>query len=128
MRDEGKGEGGTGKEGLVGAHVSIAGGLALAPARGAAVGATAIQVFTKTPNQWREPPVGEAQAAAFRAALVAHGIRAVVAHDSYLINLASPDRALWRRSLRSFTAELARCRALVSFVRMSTHSDAFFPS
>jgi len=97
---------------LVGAHVSSAGGVALAPARGAAVGATAIQVFTKTPNQWRDPVIDDGEAAAFRAALAAHGIRAVVAHDSYLINLASPDPTLWHRSLRSFIAELTRCRAL----------------
>ena len=99
-------------EDLVGAHVSTAGGLALAPARGAAIGATAIQVFTKTPNQWRDPAIGAGEVAAFRAALADHGIRAVVAHDSYLINLASPDPALWRRSLGAFTAELARCRSL----------------
>lgn len=97
---------------LLGAHVSTAGGIALAPARGAAIGATAIQVFTKTPNQWRDPQIRDDEAAAFRAAIAASGIRAVVSHDSYLINLASPDRSLWRRSLRSFTAELARCRAL----------------
>jgi deoxyribonuclease-4 len=109
MRDEGRG---TRDAELLGAHVSTAGGMALAPARGAAIGATAIQVFTKTPNQWREPTIGAAEAAAFRAAVAAHGIRAVVAHDCYLINLASPDPALWRRSVRSFTAELTRCRAL----------------
>lgn len=97
---------------LVGAHVSTAGGVALAPARGAAVGATAIQIFTKTPNQWREPAIGDAEIAAFHAAVATHGIHAVVAHDNYLINLASPDHALWRRSVRAFTAELARCRAL----------------
>jgi deoxyribonuclease-4 len=97
---------------LLGAHVSTAGGVHLAPARGAHIGATAIQVFTKTPNQWREPALTAAQAAAFRAAVRAHGIRAVVSHDSYLINLASPDDALRRRSIAAFTAELARCRAL----------------
>ena len=97
---------------LLGAHVSTQGGVARAPARGAAIGATAIQVFTKTPNQWREPALRDADIAAFRAALAASGIRAVVAHDSYLINLASPDPALRARSMRAFTAELARCRAL----------------
>jgi deoxyribonuclease-4 len=97
---------------LIGAHVSTAGGVALAPARGAAIGATAIQIFTTTPNQWRERTITPQEAAAFRRALAAHRIRAVVAHDNYLINLASPDPALWRRSVRAFTAELARCRAL----------------
>jgi deoxyribonuclease-4 len=97
---------------LLGAHVSTAGGIDLAPARGRAIGATAIQVFTKTPNQWREPTLSADRIAAFRHARRAAGLRAVVAHDSYLINLASPDPALRRRSLTSFTAELERCRAL----------------
>lgn len=97
---------------LLGAHVSTQGGVAAAPARGSAIGATAIQVFTKTPTQWREPTLTAAQAAAFRAALAQSAIRAVVSHDSYLINLASPDDALRARSMRCFVGELARCRAL----------------
>jgi deoxyribonuclease-4 len=97
---------------VLGAHVSTQGGVAEAPARGRAIGATAIQVFTKTPNQWREPALREPEVMRFRAALVASGIRAVVSHDSYLINLASPDDALRGRSEAAFTGELARCRAL----------------
>ncbi len=97
---------------LLGAHVSTQGGVAEAPARGVAIGATAMQVFTKTPNQWREPTVRDADAAAFRSALAASGIRAVVSHDSYLINLATPDEALRAKSIRAFTGELERCRAL----------------
>lgn len=97
---------------LLGAHVSTDGGVALAPGRGVAIGATAIQVFTKTPNQWREPRLAEAAVAGFHAALAASGIRAVVSHDSYLINLASPDEALRQKSVAAFTGELNRCRAL----------------
>jgi len=96
---------------LLGAHVSTLGGLALAPARGAAIGATAIQVFTKTPQQWREPAVSAEEIAAFRDALVANGIHAVVSHESYLNNLASPDPALRDKSAQAFTRELERCRA-----------------
>jgi len=96
---------------LLGAHVSTLGGLALAPARGAAIGATAMQVFTKTPQQWREPAVSAEEIAAFREALVANGIHAVVSHESYLNNLASPDPALRDKSARAFTRELERCRA-----------------
>lgn len=96
---------------LLGAHVSTLGGLALAPARGAAIGATAMQVFTKTPQQWREPAVSAEEIAAFRDALVANGIHAVVSHESYLNNLASPDPALRDKSARAFTRELERCRA-----------------
>jgi deoxyribonuclease-4 len=97
---------------LLGAHVSTVGGVAEAPARGAAIGATAIQIFTKTPNQWREPSLDAAVVDRFRAASTRYGIRAVVAHDSYLINLASPDAALRAKSVRSFIGELTRCRAL----------------
>src|SRR5439155_1218952 len=97
---------------LLGAHVSTQGGVARAPERGVAIGASAIQIFTKTPNQWREPVLDDDVVVAFRAALAASGIRAVVSHDSYLINLASPDEALRERSVAAFTAELARCRSL----------------
>jgi deoxyribonuclease-4 len=97
---------------LLGAHVSTAGGVDLAPARARAIGATAMQVFTKTPNQWREPAIGPALARRFRAEVRQSGVHAVLAHDSYLINLASPDPQLSARSIASFTAELRRCHTL----------------
>ncbi|MFN0179647.1 MAG: deoxyribonuclease IV [Gemmatimonadales bacterium] len=97
---------------LLGAHVSSAGGAQLTPERARAIGATAIQLFTKSPNQWKEPRIGADQAAAFRQARHAAGIGAVVVHDSYLINLASPDSAMRTRSVQSFIAELTRCTAL----------------
>ena len=98
--------------GLLGAHVSVQGGMATGPARGAAIGATAIQVFTKTPNQWREPTLSAETCGEFRRAWGRSGITTIVAHDSYLINLATPDPVLAERSRASFTAELERCRAL----------------
>jgi deoxyribonuclease-4 len=102
---------------LLGAHVSTQGGVATAPARGTAIGATAIQVFTKTPNQWREPVVPTEARTAFRRELDRSGIVSIVAHDSYLINLASPDPALQARSEASFRAELERCEMLgIGFV------------
>ena len=97
---------------LLGAHVSTAGGVATAPARGVAIGATALQLFTKTPNQWREPEISADTAEAYRTELKKSGIRSVVAHDSYLINLASPDEVLRARSMTSFMAELTRCNRL----------------
>jgi deoxyribonuclease-4 len=97
---------------LLGAHVSTQGGVEHAPERGATIGATAIQIFTKTPSQWREPMIAPVQVKVFRAGLAAARIRAVVAHDSYLINLASPDERLQERSRQSFVMELQRCRAL----------------
>ena len=97
---------------LLGAHVSTQGGVHTAPGRGVEIGATAIQVFTKTPNQWRDPEVSPAGAESFRKSWVDSGIAVVVSHDSYLINLASPDPVLNRRSVESFTAELTRCHLL----------------
>jgi len=96
----------------LGAHVSTQGGVATAPARGVAIGASAIQVFTKTPSQWREPVWEKDVAEAFRRELARSGIARIVSHDSYLINLASPDRVLRARSEASFRAELGRCAAL----------------
>jgi len=97
---------------LLGAHVSTQGGVAAAPDRGRAIGATAIQIFTKTPNQWRDPVIAPETVRAFRERLQRSGIAAVVAHDSYLINLASPDPVLWEKSVAGFMRELERCRAL----------------
>jgi deoxyribonuclease-4 len=96
----------------LGAHVSTQGGVHRAPGRGVTIGATAIQLFTKTPNQWREPQIGREVYESFQAELAQSGLRAVVAHDSYLINLASPDPVLNDRSITSFVAELERCRGL----------------
>jgi deoxyribonuclease IV len=96
----------------LGAHVSTEGGVVNAPERARAIDSACLQLFTKQPNRWAEPQVGEAAAAAFREARSAHGIRVAGAHDSYLINLSSPDRALWDRSLASFESELRRCTAL----------------
>jgi deoxyribonuclease-4 len=97
---------------LLGAHVSVQGGVQTGPGRGLAIGATAIQVFTKTPNQWREPVLAEETVAEFRRERDRTGITNIVSHDSYLINLASPDPVLAARSADSFVAELRRCHAL----------------
>ena len=96
----------------LGAHVSTQGGMATAPARGIAIGATAIQVFTKTPNQWRDPVIDDVAGEHFRKTFSDSGLQAVIAHDSYLINLASPDPVLHRRSTAAFTSELRRCTTL----------------
>jgi len=97
---------------LLGAHVSSQGGVASAPRRGAAVGANAIQLFTKTPNQWREPVIAAETVERFRIEVTRYGLEAVVAHDSYLINLASPDPVLRARSIESFRSELVRSQSL----------------
>jgi deoxyribonuclease IV len=96
----------------LGAHVSTAGGVRHAPGRAAEIGARVLQLFTKQPSRWAEPALTEEDFAAYRDAAGVHGIAAAASHDSYLINLASPDPVLLQRSLDSFTAELRRCAAL----------------
>jgi deoxyribonuclease-4 len=98
--------------GLLGAHISTAGGTVNAPPRADEIGATAMQIFTKQPNRWVENEISAEDARAFRAALGKSGVRFTNAHDSYLINLASPDPALRAKSVESFRAELRRCHAL----------------
>lgn len=97
---------------MLGAHVSSQGGVEMAPGRGGALRATAIQFFTKTPNQWRERTLDAVQIERFRSEVARHGLEAVVSHDSYLINLASPDPVLHARSMDSFCKELERAHAL----------------
>lgn len=97
---------------LLGAHVSAAGGVPEAPARAAAIGATAMQLFTKMGNRWAERDCLDDECARFRERLSTTVVTATMAHDSYLINLASPDPVLRARSIESFTKELDRCRAL----------------
>ncbi len=97
---------------LLGAHVSTAGGIRSAPPRAGVISATAMQIFTKQPNRWAEPALADDEHDAFAAALALTAASATVAHDSYLINLASPDPTLRKRSMASFEAELARCETL----------------
>lgn len=108
--DGGGADGGPADE--LGAHVSVAGGVHNAPGRAAEIGAANLQLFTKQPNRWREPKIDDDTAAAFKAARAEHGIAVAAAHDSYLINLSTPNRRLWRMSQRSFESELRRCAAL----------------
>ena len=97
---------------LIGAHLSSAGGTFEAPARATAIAARAMQLFTKMGNRWAERECADEECVRFRAALAASPVRATMAHDSYLINLASPDATLRARSLESFMSELRRCEAL----------------
>jgi deoxyribonuclease IV len=97
---------------LLGAHTSIAGGTHEAPPRAKAIGATAMQIFTKMANRWAERECERIECRTFSAALADTDVTALNAHDSYLINLASPDKVLRARSLESFVCELQRCKAL----------------
>jgi deoxyribonuclease-4 len=97
---------------LLGAHMSIAGGHALAIDRATTFGMTACQIFTKNANQWAAKPIAPEAAEGFRTRLAESDVAFVVAHDSYLINLGSPDATLWERSLAAFGDELRRCSQL----------------
>ncbi|MEO7038414.1 MAG: deoxyribonuclease IV [Gemmatimonadaceae bacterium] len=97
---------------LLGAHVSAAGGVPAAPPRAGAINATAMQLFTKQGNRWAERECDDFERDAFRAALALTGVEVTIAHDSYLINLASPDEMLRRKSIESFVSELRRCASL----------------
>jgi len=96
----------------LGAHVSAEGGVQKAPARAAAIDAVVLQLFTKQPSRWAEPTIDDGTASAFADERTKYGIVVAGAHDSYLINLSSPDRRLWRMSQRSFESELKRCATL----------------
>jgi deoxyribonuclease IV len=97
---------------LLGAHVSTSGGVASSLPRAKALAATAMQIFTKTASQWKEPSIAEDERSRFREGLSGSPLVATNAHDSYLINLASPDNTLRAHSLVSFICELKRCEAL----------------
>jgi len=92
--------------------MSIAGGVDLAIDRGAAVGCDAVQMFTKSSSQWRAKPLSADDVARFAAARLTRKMSRVVAHDCYLINMASPDDALYAKSMASFGEELDRCETL----------------
>jgi deoxyribonuclease-4 len=96
----------------LGAHVSIAGGVALAPERGRALGCGAIQIFVRNQRQWAAPPLQPAEARAFRTARRRARLRHAFAHGSYLVNLACPDPKGWRQAVGAFTEELRRAEAL----------------
>lgn len=97
---------------LLGAHVSVAGGLEKAFARGLESNCTALQIFTKNANQWRAKPISDDEAAAFMQAWKKSGIGPVIAHDAYLINLASPKQSVWEKSKAALIDELQRCAQL----------------
>jgi deoxyribonuclease-4 len=97
---------------LLGAHMSIAGGVGNALLEGKKVDCEAIQIFTKSSRQWASKPLEKEEIAQFHANRKETGIAAVVAHDSYLLNLGSPDAALRQRSIAAFIDEMERCETL----------------
>ena len=96
----------------LGAHVSAGGGVDRAPARAREIDSSVLQLFTKQPSRWAEPTIRPQTREEFHRQRRASGIRTTVAHDSYLINLSSPDVALRGRSLACFVGELRRSTEL----------------
>ncbi|HVO76782.1 MAG TPA: deoxyribonuclease IV [Candidatus Bathyarchaeia archaeon] len=95
-----------------GAHMSIAGGMHRALERGRAIGCDAVQLFVKNTNQWRMRSLDEREIGLFAAARGSFAPNFVLAHASYLVNLASPDPRILERSLAGFLAEMERTRVL----------------
>lgn len=96
----------------LGAHMSMAGGFYRAVERGEEVGCECVQMFLKNNNRWQASPITDEDARRLAKAIAASGTRQVIAHSSYLINLASPDKALWRKSLDALVVELQRAEQL----------------
>jgi deoxyribonuclease-4 len=96
----------------LGAHLSIAGGLPRAVDRAEASGCEALQIFTKSAGQWRARPLPQEEIARFRRRVEETGIRPVVAHNSYLINIAAASPVLRAQSLAALGEELDRAEAL----------------
>jgi len=96
----------------LGAHVSVAGGLATALGRAADLGCTAIQIFVKNGNQWRGRDLSEEEAGAFCAAHGCSAVGPLMAHASYLINLAAPEGEIREKSVAALADELVRCARL----------------
>jgi deoxyribonuclease-4 len=91
---------------LIGAHVSTGGGLPNAIQRGKERGCESIQIFHQSPRMWRPTKYGEADFAAFREAMDASKVEAVIIHAVYLINCATKDKELRKKSLTSLTHAL----------------------
>ena len=100
------------RELLVGAHMSIAGGIHHAFGHGERAGCRTLQIFLKNSTQWRTKPLTDEDCVLYKEAEKRSGIGPVIAHNSYLINLASPDVILYERSLSAFVEELQRARFL----------------
>lgn len=137
----------------IGAHMSIAGGFHKAVERAAAVGCDCVQLFTHSPsqwaikavtpghekalqfgefltknnNQWAAKPLSNQDLEDFKKCLKQTGIKHPVAHDSYLINLASPDDVLWKKSIDAFKHELERAEAL-ELIGVVMHPGAYVSS
>ena len=98
----------------IGAHVSASGGVENAPLNAHNIGATAFALFTKNQRQWFSSPLTEESIALFKSRCAEYGFTPcqILPHDSYLINLGSPDKESLEKSRNSFIEEMHRCEQL----------------
>ncbi|MBW1744240.1 MAG: TIM barrel protein, partial [Deltaproteobacteria bacterium] len=97
---------------LLGAHFSIAGGLHKAIFTASEYECTALQIFTKNSNQWKERTLTDEDIARFNEARELTGIESICSHTSYLINLGSPEKSKFNRSIKALKHELMRSSQL----------------
>lgn len=97
---------------LLGAHTSTAGGLHNALYEGESIAATTVQLFTSNQRQWKGRELDAEQLRRWGEAREATGIKVVMSHDSYLINLGAADEEVYKKSLQAFIQELQRCHSL----------------
>jgi deoxyribonuclease-4 len=108
---------------MFGSHLSIAGGMHLALLDAQRLGFDTVQVFTKNQQQWKCKPLDEKAIAEWKAHVGRVGFKQTVSHDSYLINLASPEAAGWEKSIALFVEEIRRC-AQLDIPYLVTHPGA----
>lgn len=97
---------------LLGAHVSIAGGVENAPDHAKTLGCDVFQMFSKNQQQWKAKPLTPEGVAAFQERMAKHALGPPLVHASYLLNLASPDEELWKKSVEGLLVEVERADAL----------------
>lgn len=100
------------KELLIGAHTSAAGGVQNALLEGKSIGATTIQLFTSNQRQWQSRSLSQETIDAWKEALLKTGLKEIMSHDSYLINLGAPDPEVLVKSRHAFREEIIRCLQL----------------
>ncbi len=96
----------------LGAHIGISDGLSQAPVIGRRIGCESIQIFSKSPQMWKGPPIPPEAAAGFAESVGKESLRATAVHHGYLANLASPKKPMLERSRVTFVDELTRAEQL----------------
>ncbi|MBS0604970.1 MAG: deoxyribonuclease IV [Verrucomicrobia bacterium] len=97
---------------LIGAHTSAQGGAHNAIIEGHEIGATTVQLFTSNQKRWEGKPISDEDASQFKDAVLSTGLTKIMSHDSYLINLGSPNPESLAKSRKAFKEELLRCQKL----------------